>query len=88
MKIWDKTLITKAFKCEFQLVTIEANAITLLLNVTNYNKRCPYMPNDFIELWLNSLVYWVGTNELQSHFVVVTLDIKEHNEINIEIDLT
>jgi hypothetical protein len=46
------------------------------------------MPNDFIELWLNSLVYWVGTNELQSHFVVVTLDIKEHNEINIEIDLT
>jgi hypothetical protein len=50
VKIWDKTLITKAFKCEFQLVTIEANAITLLLNVTNYNKRCPYMPNDFIEL--------------------------------------
>jgi len=26
--------------------------------------------------------------ELHSHFVVVTLDIKENNEINIEIDLT
>ncbi len=49
IKGWFKTWITRAFKNEFQLATMEANAITYLFNVT--------------------------------------LDIEEHNEIEMEIDL-
>jgi len=28
---------------------------------THYNKRCPYMPSDFIRFWVNSLVLMNGT---------------------------
>jgi hypothetical protein len=37
----------------------------------HYNNMCPCTPNDFIKLLVNSLVYWMGTNELHPHFGVV-----------------